>query len=278
MELKFCSKLALSEGEPIDGTAPEKDSAIFLPAQKKIWHRNSGKDTLQRFSKTTDLVKFISKFNNPLICFYNPNEHTKDHIFVADSSAIVCFTNSGYHIEREVKWLYAICTDGKKDVCCAKFGIPIAQAFLKVCKRDQFSVTFETSHIGGCRFAATAVCFPSGNSYGRIHLESVSRIKKAEECKSIDTNIFRGNIFVSEIHCWIIRYSIANFGFFPMPSQTTIIKENNLFHITIAPDHRPEIKFDLFHHKNDFQFYSGCAGITMSHDCDFPICLCGKRD
>ena len=257
----FCSILAAKEGEPVYGTAPEKDSAIFLPAQKTVWHRISAKERLGELFKKSDLSQAIASFERPLIIFYSPNERTGDHIFVSDSSGIKCFSTTGLKTEKKVKYLYAICTDGIKDACCAKFGIPVAKALSKECEEDQFSLSFETSHIGGCRFAATAVCFPSGNSYGRIYPEAAYEIKRSEENGLIVSKIFRGNIFVSEIHCWIMRHSMENFGYVPTPDQTEVVKEENRFHITITPDQSPKFKFDLIHHEVEPKLFSGCSNI-----------------
>lgn len=261
MNSRFCSILAAKEGEPVDGTAPEKDSAIFLPEHKGDWHRASAKEKLEKLSKDSDLGHVIASFKNPLIIFYSPNERARDYIFVSDSSGIQCFSSSGLRIENDVKRLYAVCTDGVKDACCAKFGIPVSKAFSKQCAGDKFSLSLETSHIGGCRFAATAICFPSGNSYGRIFSETVCEIKRSEENGLIVSKIFRGNIFVSEIHCWIMRHSMENFGYVPTPDQTNVVKDKNSFHITITPEQKPEFKFDLLHEEVEFMLFSGCSNV-----------------
>lgn len=261
MNVKFCSILANAEGEPVEGTAPEKDSAIFLPAHKSNWHRVSAKEKLEGISAISDLSHTIASFNRSLICYYSPNELSENQIFVADSSGIKCFSNTGFRIEREVKQLFAVCTDGKKDPCCSKFGIPIAKLFMKQCAEDQFSLIIETSHIGGCRFAATTVCFPSGNSYGRILPNHVNEIVNSEKRGSIVSKIFRGNVFVSEIHCWIMRHSMENFGYNPKPNQTKIVREGELIHVTIMHKGESKFRFDLFHQEKPFQLFSGCSNI-----------------
>jgi hypothetical protein len=262
MNYKFCSILAASEGEPVEGTAPEKDSAIFFPARKAVWHQTPAKEKLRELSKTSDFGKAISSFKQPLIVYYSPDELTENHIFTSDPSGIKCFSTSGLMVGKDINYIYAICTDGVKDACCAKFGIPVAEAFLKECNTDQFSLSFETSHIGGCRFAATAVCFPSGNSYGRMSSEDAYDIKNFEEKGLIVSKIFRGNIFVSEIHCWIMHHSMENFGYAPTPQQTIVTKEGDRFHVTVLPDQIPEFEFDLIHKEDKFNFFSGCSNIA----------------
>jgi hypothetical protein len=57
-----------------------------------------------------------------------------------------------------------VCTNGRRDVCCALRGRPIA-AELAATHGDQ---VWECTHIGGHRFAPTAVLLPTGYSYGRL--------------------------------------------------------------------------------------------------------------
>lgn len=60
--------------------------------------------------------------------------------------------------------LLLVCTNGRRDVCCALRGRPIA-AELAATHGDQ---VWECTHIGGHRFAPTAVLLPTGYSYGRL--------------------------------------------------------------------------------------------------------------
>lgn len=68
--------------------------------------------------------------------------------------------------------LLLVCTNGRRDVCCALRGRPIAAA-LAVTHGDQ---VWETTHIGGHRFAPTAVLLPTGYSYGRLTEASATRL------------------------------------------------------------------------------------------------------
>jgi hypothetical protein len=60
--------------------------------------------------------------------------------------------------------LLLVCTNGRRDVCCALRGRPIA-AELAATHGDR---VWECTHIGGHRFAPTAVLLPTGYSYGRL--------------------------------------------------------------------------------------------------------------
>jgi hypothetical protein len=64
--------------------------------------------------------------------------------------------------------LYLVCTHGRRDACCAEFGRPVAAAI----GREFADRVWETTHLGGDRFAASAVCFPHGLYFGRLDPES----------------------------------------------------------------------------------------------------------
>lgn len=60
-----------------------------------------------------------------------------------------------------------VCTNGRRDVCCAVLGRPVA---LGVAAARPGQV-WETSHVSGHRFAPTAVLLPSGATLGRLDAE-----------------------------------------------------------------------------------------------------------
>jgi hypothetical protein len=71
--------------------------------------------------------------------------------------------------------LLLVCTNGRRDVCCALLGRPIAGT---LAQRHPDAV-WECAHIGGHRFAPTAVVLPGGYSYGRVDVPSAERVLAA---------------------------------------------------------------------------------------------------
>lgn len=63
--------------------------------------------------------------------------------------------------------LLLVCTNGRRDVCCALRGRPIAESLAQ----EHGERVWECTHIGGHRFAPTAVLLPTGYSYGRLTTE-----------------------------------------------------------------------------------------------------------
>ncbi|WP_251965798.1 sucrase ferredoxin [Salinibacter ruber] len=58
--------------------------------------------------------------------------------------------------------LVLTCVNGRRDACCAKWGRPVAQAVAEAAPE----AAWQTSHLGGHRFAPTALVLPDGTHYG----------------------------------------------------------------------------------------------------------------
>ncbi|MEY9908570.1 hypothetical protein ABIA35_004803 [Catenulispora sp. MAP12-49] len=74
--------------------------------------------------------------------------------------------------------LLGVCTNGKRDACCATRGRQVAVAAEALDSASgpgadaAFPAVWEITHLGGHRFAPTAVVLPSGYSYGRLDAAS----------------------------------------------------------------------------------------------------------
>jgi hypothetical protein len=62
-----------------------------------------------------------------------------------------------------------VCTNGKRDRCCAKWGVPV---YRELSRRADVDV-WQTTHLGGHRFAATLLTLPDGLCYGRIEVDEI---------------------------------------------------------------------------------------------------------
>ncbi|MDQ0996122.1 hypothetical protein QFZ34_001299 [Phyllobacterium ifriqiyense] len=73
------------------------------------------------------------------------------------------------------------CTDSKQDPCCARYGFATWKALKELADPRRFRV-LQSTHLGGCRFAASLLVLPLRQRYGRLEprnvpdfLESISR-------------------------------------------------------------------------------------------------------
>ena len=83
--------------------------------------------------------------------------------------------------------LFLVCTHGKHDRCCARYGGPAARALAHRAN------VWECSHVGGDRFAGNVVCFPHGAYFGRVNADSAVRLVNAYEKGFMTLEHFRGH-------------------------------------------------------------------------------------
>jgi hypothetical protein len=84
--------------------------------------------------------------------------------------------------------LFLVCTNGRHDACCAEYGRPLVRALAAA----HPAATWESSHVGGDRFAANLVCLPEGVYYGRVGPFDARRIAAAHLAGRIDLAHYRG--------------------------------------------------------------------------------------
>lgn len=84
--------------------------------------------------------------------------------------------------------LLLVCTHGARDACCAIKGRPLAAA-LATCHPE---LVWETTHVGGDRFAGNVVALPSGSFHGGVGPNDAASV--AEACLRGDVTLpyFRG--------------------------------------------------------------------------------------
>ena len=71
--------------------------------------------------------------------------------------------------------LLVVCTHGRRDPCCAEHGRPLVQG-LAASFPDN---TWESTHVGGDRFAGNLVAFPHGLYFGRVEPDEGQEIARA---------------------------------------------------------------------------------------------------
>lgn len=84
--------------------------------------------------------------------------------------------------------LFLVCTHGRRDKCCAKFGIPAYNSL-----RDFAGYhVWQSSHVGGDRFAANIICFPHGLFYAHASADAGRRIAEEYLAGRVAREGFRG--------------------------------------------------------------------------------------
>jgi hypothetical protein len=84
--------------------------------------------------------------------------------------------------------LWLVCTNGRRDLCCAEIGRPIAAALAERWPE----ATWETTHLGGHRFAGTLLALPAGIALGRLDEQTAVEACAALEAGVLPTGVVRG--------------------------------------------------------------------------------------
>lgn len=107
--------------------------------------------------------------------------------FLGDISlAEVAADPAGHSQERDPH--YFVCTNGQRDVCCARFGLPAYAALRERVAERAWQVT----HLGGHRFAPNVLVLPQGTVYGRVTEGHVATLVDAVEGGGLAFDHLRG--------------------------------------------------------------------------------------
>ena len=90
---------------------------------------------------------------------------------------------------REIGELYAVCTNGRHDPCCAAYGTPVYHELVAQAGADR---VWQTTHIGGHRMAATLIAFPQGIVYGHVDPGDAEAIVANHRAGYLLTHKYRG--------------------------------------------------------------------------------------
>ncbi len=89
----------------------------------------------------------------------------------------------------EIDELYAICTNGRHDPCCAAYGTPVYQQLVAHAGEER---VWQTTHLGGHRMAATMLAFPQGLAYGHLDPADAEAVVTNHRAGYLLTHKYRG--------------------------------------------------------------------------------------
>jgi hypothetical protein len=88
--------------------------------------------------------------------------------------------------------VFGVCTHGTKDMCCATLGRPVARALADAAPGR----VWETTHLGGDRFAGNVLTLPGGFLYGHVTATSAARLAAATDDGRVLPELLRGRTSV----------------------------------------------------------------------------------
>ncbi len=202
-EVFFCSRASAENHEALAGTASNYHAFILIeyaaPFPKKIGEtsidRNWLKD-IEAFAKTRNakiiLIRNKSTVRDRFKIIFVDALRKRYRIHTATGDSYRFFNFKLFAEEEDDDWkndpFFIVCTNGKKDKCCAKFGLPVFQQLEKM----NAIPVFESSHFGGDRFAGNAVLLPRGIYYGRVQPSQVEGLMESTKAGKIAMENYRG--------------------------------------------------------------------------------------
>jgi hypothetical protein len=85
--------------------------------------------------------------------------------------------------------LLVVCTHGKRDRCCSLYGRPLYDALRREAPPDW---VWQSTHVGGDRFAGNLVCLPEGLYFGRVRPQAARDVLGEYVEGRIDLEHYRG--------------------------------------------------------------------------------------
>lgn len=186
------------------GTSPQVDFWLLLEYpgrwEAKALQNNELPQSVQsRLDET--LVELEASGYRPRLQFIRQRRSAEDslHFFVCDAEGlrqlVVDDVNQLADIdvttdvtEEVVENHYFVCTNGARDVCCSRFGLPTWREL----EGTTNGRSWQTTHLGGHRYAPNVLILPHGRMYGRVHPEDVEELVATVESGAIATQFLRG--------------------------------------------------------------------------------------
>ena len=200
----FCADLSRENDEPLAATASRIDN-WFLVEYRGLWARDALTGSgLSDQVKQHLLDQVRSVPHGRLLFVRRPDRRGRPELLAftaASRPGRTTVTRTEFETYEDLRGLdllagtavehplFLVCTHGKHDPCCARFGRPLYEAL-----RDELAPdwVWQVSHIGGDRFAGNLVCLPEGLYYGRVDRETAGPVLDEHLARRILIPSYRG--------------------------------------------------------------------------------------
>lgn len=207
-----CAAASLAIGEPLHGTAP-RASAWLLVEQPGPWGAKALTESaldpalgaeLERRAAAAGAKALLVKrpgrapgrtIRRAFVCSPAPASPFVEEIDLSDPGVLL-----DVDLETVIQGertrlgrlrsdpLFLVCTNGRRDACCARLGLPVLRAL----EDARPGAAWECSHIGGHRYAANLVCLPEGVCYGRVTPTDAQDLVRRHELGELVLDRLRG--------------------------------------------------------------------------------------
>jgi hypothetical protein len=217
-DLNYCSVLSRNSAEPLAGSAPFARHFVFITWPKKYWQyealeaKGGFPQGLKKWMKEQSevngkisirLVSRAGLSQDKVEIYIYPEKYCYSNVLPSQIPAVlesyfrdgITAAFSPAPIEGEQIF---ICTHGRHDKCCAKFGQELADKMRYHVSRQKTAVeVWDSSHLGGHRFAATMIDFPTGRAYGHLSADELPNYLASRKAAQVYGRAYRGSVFLS---------------------------------------------------------------------------------
>lgn len=207
----FCTDLCLERGEPLAGTGDAPKRALMLAWPRGQWRtprwESAGMSDALRAALHAAMqgglhVALIDKVEteNALPTLQAVPEGT--YADFADEAALI--KAIGDYVDGKVfegrpdpRQVIIVCTDSRRDACCARHGFATYKALVAAADPTKFHIV-QSTHIGGCRFAASIIVMPQRQRYGRMTAAQAPAFLAALEQGRVYLPAYKGRTDIPE--------------------------------------------------------------------------------
>ena len=200
----FCADLSRDNDEPLAATASRIDH-WFLIEYRGLWTHDALPGSGLSDQVKAHLRRQVSSVKNGRLLFIRrPDRRKRPELVVFAASSIpgeeqlTRIEVGDYEQLRGIELregepaghpLFLVCTHGKHDPCCARYGRPLYEGL-----RDELDPewVWQVTHVGGDRFAGNLVCLPEGLYYGRVDRETAGSVLDEHLAGRIHLDHYRG--------------------------------------------------------------------------------------
>lgn len=205
----FCCKQNVDTFSPLFATAPYYRHLFLLELNEPFQHDTLADSTLPDVVKQHFATQLANIPSAKLLCIRQPHitnrslrllyapvhskqvyvYHFEDYRQLLSCSLSAWIEQPAMFSELANGNMFLVCTNGKRDQCCAKFGIPIYEKLLETVGEQQ---VWQCSHLGGHRFAPTLISLPQHHCYGYLSVDTIAAFVDLHQQGKIAMEYWRG--------------------------------------------------------------------------------------
>lgn len=194
-----CSASSLADAEPMAGTAPTEREWLFVE-HAGSWGRQAVAESRLPEEVRTHLAAWPGRVQLVRRHGREPAPGAGVRVFTASLGPTPVVRSGVLDRVEDVLVLgdadltpddgplWLVCTNGRRDRCCAEVGRPVTAALAARWP----DATWETTHLGGHRFSGTLLALPSGLTLGRLDPDTAVRACEEVAAGRVPTAVTRG--------------------------------------------------------------------------------------